>query len=100
MVIGGGLMVAAGPLLLAIALLTKNGDCSEVAGTITAEEHDRCSNDVRTYSLTIGGVLLLGGGIPLIVIGSEKVPVAPVAQASISPWLGPEVAGLNLRLDL
>jgi hypothetical protein len=100
MVIGGGVMVATGPLLLAIALLTKDlDDCADLGRTLTAEERDACSNDGRTYGLAIGGVLLLAGGIPLIVIGGEKVP-ATSPRASLGPWLGPELAGLKLRLDL
>ena len=43
--------------------------------------------------------MLIAGGIPLIVIGNEKVP-ATSARASIGPWLSPRVAGVKLQLDL
>ncbi|HKY39672.1 MAG TPA: hypothetical protein VJN18_27230 [Polyangiaceae bacterium] len=92
-------MVATGPLLLAIALLTKDGTCNTVNRTLTEAELDDCQNDTRTYALAIGGVALIAGGIPLIVIGSEKVP-ATTAKASIGPWLSPDLAGVKLQLDL
>jgi hypothetical protein len=97
MLVGGGLMVATGPLLLAIALLSRGGDCDNNS---IPDENELCSSPARTYGLAIGGVLLVAGGIPLIIIGGEKVPATPTASASISPWLGPDVAGFKLQLDL
>ncbi len=93
-------MVATGPLLLAIALLTKDGTCNSFDDTLTQAERDDCQNDARTYALAIGGVVLIAGGIPLIVVGNEKVPATTTAKASIGPWLSPRVAGVKLQLDL
>ena len=93
-------MVATGPLLIALSLLTKNIGCEDIRGSVTTAEQERCDNDVRTYGLAIGGVLLVGGGIPLIIVGIERVPAEPAAQAAIAPWLGPDLAGVQLRLDL
>jgi hypothetical protein len=45
--------------------------------------------------------VLLGVGIPLLVIGAKKEPVEEdVAKATITPWLTPNAAGVGLRIDM
>ncbi len=102
MMVGGAVMVPVGALVLAIALLTSGPhDCkSDQFGRVTPAELDRCTDTTRTTVLALSGALLVGGGIPLIVIGGKKLPAAPTASASISPWLAPKTAGLTLRLEL
>ena len=52
-------------------------------------------------NLIFGGLLttavLAGVGVPLIVIGAKR---EPVATARITPWLAPRSAGLGLRFEL
>jgi hypothetical protein len=98
MVVGGGVMVATGPLLLASALLlSADDDCEPATPTSTIQS---CSNKPIVYVLAAAGVLLIGAGIPLIVIGGEKVPASTARRAAVGPWLSPGVAGVRLQLEL
>ena len=51
--------------------------------------------------IVIGGlattVILAGVGIPLLVIGAKR---DPVAVGRIAPWVTPHAAGLGLHFDL
>lgn len=85
MLAGGILLTAAAPILLITGVLSVTcfGSCH------------RSGN--RELGYTVGALALLSVGIPLIVIGAKRVPVTRVSAV---PWLGPQNAGLNLRLDL
>ena len=52
-------------------------------------------------SLLLGGLaatgVLLGVGLPLLLIGAHR---EPVATARVMPWVTPHGAGLGLRFDL
>lgn len=93
MMVGGIVMVSMSPLALFMA---------GVYGLANAV----CSYDCEGYETTakvslISAVVLAGVGIPMIVVGAEKVPVEPgSATASIGPWATPHAAGLGFRLDL
>jgi hypothetical protein len=56
-----------------------------------------CDVGARFAGFFLGGLALIGGGIPMIVIGAKRVPVGRVTAV---PWLGPREGGLQLRLDL
>jgi len=51
--------------------------------------------------LIVGGLvttgILAGVGVPLLVIGAQR---DPVATGRIAPWLTPHGAGVGLRFDL
>jgi hypothetical protein len=99
MMVGGAVMIPVGALVLAIAVMTSShSDCKEDEfGRVSSEEMDRCDNTTRKVVLGITGAALVGGGIPLVVIGSKRVPAA---RAGLAPWLSRDSAGLNLRLEL
>jgi hypothetical protein len=52
--------------------------------------------DASIYGGAISALVLVGVGIPLIVIGGKREP----AMARVSPWASPQAAGLKLNVDL
>ncbi|HEY3496048.1 MAG TPA: hypothetical protein VGK73_15225 [Polyangiaceae bacterium] len=48
--------------------------------------------------LTVGGIGLLGAGIPLAVIGGKREPVN-AASAAVAPWVTPAGAGAKLAVS-
>lgn len=83
----GIIVTAAGPTLWMVGLFTTPCDRSS---------HD-CDPGARMAGFFLGGLALIGGGIPMIVIGAKRVPVG---HLSAVPWVGPRESGLQLRLDL
>jgi hypothetical protein len=74
-----------------------------VANT-TCTQHDSdlsgggCNdNDDRMLAVGLTSLVLLGVGIPLIVVGGKRTPATRV---SLGPWVSPRQAGLQLRLDM
>jgi hypothetical protein len=47
--------------------------------------------------VVVGGILA-GAGIPMLIVGGQKVPVGP--RVALTPWASPASAGLKLRLEL
>lgn len=93
---GGIVMVSLGTLALAVALV--NGgldgcDDDESAGFTQR----RCQRSPNYTAFAISG-LLLGGGVPMIIIGGKRVPAGP--QAGLSPWISRQGGGLQLQLTL
>lgn len=93
MMVGGIVMVSMSPLALFMA---------GIYGLANAV----CSHDCEGYETTakvslVSAVVLAGVGIPMIVVGAEKVPVEPASvTASVGPWATPHAVGLGFRLDL
>ena len=93
MMVGGIVMTSMAPLALFTAA---------IYGLANAV----CDHDCEAYETTaklslISAVVLAGVGIPMIVVGAEKVPVeSGSATARIGPWATPHAAGLGFRLDL
>jgi hypothetical protein len=53
------------------------------------------------YGSLAGAFVLVGAGVPLLVIGAKKEPVDDSdAAATISPWATPTSGGLSLRLQM
>jgi hypothetical protein len=59
--------------------------------------HNCSAFDPVILGLSLGGVGLLGAGIPLAIIGGRREPVSPGA-AAIRPWVS--TTGMGARLHL
>lgn len=59
------------------------GDCSRFDGTI--------------YGGGAASLALLGGGIAMLVLGVQKVPVETTTAMRFRPWLGRDTAGVGLQ---
>ncbi len=91
--VAGGFAVAAGLIGLGVGVLSNGSNCYRELGDDFQVEH--CSPDYVAY--VVGG-LLLAAGIPMIVIGRDKVRVE--SEARLSPWFSPRGGGLVLNLQL
>jgi hypothetical protein len=58
----------------------------------------RASRKTRSAAIVVSTLVMVGVGIPLIVVGAKKVPDAE--QATLTPWVSPTAAGATLRLSL
>ena len=61
---------------------------------------DNCNNDGLIYGALVTAAVLVGVGVPLIVIGAKKEPAGMQAKAIVAPWATPTAAGLGLRVNL
>ena len=90
MMVAGIVLTAAGPTVWIVGVLSstcRNGN----------PDSPSCGPGVNGAWLFLGGAVLIGTGIPLIVIGAKRVPATRVA---IAPWLSPRDAGFALRLEM
>ena len=95
MMAAGIVLVSAAPIVFFSALM------SNACSYNVASETQDCGNGSTAIALTMVGIGLIGGGIPLIVIGAKKVPVTePAPTATLSPWATPTSAGASFRLAL
>ena len=97
LMIGGIVMTSLGTASLATALgLTlAQIDCDD------DEERARCQAfDTAALATLLGGFGLTSAGVPMMLYGGKKVPVAPAGGAAIVPWLTPNAAGLRLSVRL
>lgn len=61
----------------------------------------KCPGSPLELAAWVGGNLLLGVGIPLIVVGARSgSPGAPKPAATVSTWANERGFGLGLRLNL
>lgn len=101
MMVVGIIMTSIGPIPLLMSIGYSSGKSSCRSGGIfggVADSSSDCNrNDGAMYGTLALGLGLLGAGIPLIVVGSKRVPIA---RASLTPWAAPGAGGLSLRLDL
>jgi hypothetical protein len=91
MMVGGIVMVSLSPLALFFAGVYGLADavCS----------HDCAGYETAAQVSLASALVLVGTGVPLIVVGARKVPV-DAAAATITPWIAPRAAGVSLRLQL
>jgi hypothetical protein len=97
MMVVGIIMTSIGPipLFMSMAYSLGNVGCS---GNSAYDDNSYCrNNDTAVYGTMLLGLGLIGGGVPMIVIGAKR---DPVATARVTPWASPRAAGLNLRFDL
>ena len=100
MMVMGIIMTSIGPIPLLMSIAYSSGKSSCQTGLFggVSDSGSYCNrNDGRMYGTLALGLGLLGAGIPMIVIGSKRVPIA---RASVTPWAAPGAGGLSLRLDL
>jgi len=97
----GIVMTSIGPIPLLMSMAYSIGKSSCQSGGLFSEDRNAgvgCNrNDTAMYTTLLLGVGLLSAGIPMIVIGGKR---GPIARASLTPWAAPQAGGLNLRLDL
>jgi len=101
MMAGGIVMVSLSPvgLVVSFAGVFLKSTCGE--GNPDARNADCDSENPMIYGGLLSTLVLVGIGVPLIVEGAKREPVgASGTAATLSPWLAPSAAGLNLRLDL
>jgi hypothetical protein len=104
MMVGGIVMTSLAPFALIVSLvadLEQNSCEGGFFGEPTLDSNGRY-RDCSSYDRAIYGGLLVGGGllaagIPMIVIGAKK---EPVATATVRGWIGNGGGGLGLRVDL
>jgi hypothetical protein len=96
MMVGGIVITSFSGISLGVAMVGVLCGMS-LDGSQGSESGSNCDGS----SLFLGGMavtgILLGVGIPLIVVGSQREG-AP--SASVAPWVTPSSAGLGLRLNL
>jgi hypothetical protein len=103
---GGIVMVSLTPIALLASLIANNEQNACESGGFYYDGSDGTFNDSSDcgaydktiYGGIIGGVVLLGAGIPMIVIGGKREQ--PGAEARVTPWASPQSAGLKLSLSL
>lgn len=105
MMAGGIVMVSFVPIALMVALVADLQQSACENGGYYTLDSTRNSNtncgrfDPSIYGGLISGVVLLGAGIPMIVIGSKREPLGG-GSVGLAPWATPDAAGLRLRLDM
>jgi len=104
MMAGGIVMVSFAPIAMFAVLIAnmektscEGGYFTSVDGSTTTHGVDCGRFDATIYGGLLSGAVLLGVGIPLIMIGGKK---EPVGTARIAPWATPQGAGLGLRIAL
>lgn len=99
MMAGGIVMVSFVPIALLVAMVANLEQSACEGGTyFSGSGSTNCGRfDATIYGGLITSAVLLGAGIPMIVIGGKK---EPVGTARLTPWASPHGAGLGLRLDL
>ena len=102
MMAGGIVMVSLAPVALLVAAFSAIGKglCS-IDNIDNSTTNTNCDGyDPVTYGALIAALGLVGGGVPLIVIGAQKEPEEPAGTATISPWATRNAAGLGLRIQM
>ena len=104
MMVTGIVMVSFVPVALLAAWVADLEQTSCERGgyySITTDTVSRGTNcgrfDATIYGGLISAGVLMGVGVPMIIIGGKK---EPLATARLSPWATPRAGGLSLRLDL
>lgn len=107
MMAGGIVMVSLAPVALLVSGVAAIG--KGVCNVGNDDPFDSCDDryDATIYGALASAFVLVGVGVPLIVIGAKKEPVddsnataASSGTATVSPWATPSAAGVTLRLDL
>lgn len=97
MMAGGIVMTSLAPIAL---LVSASAALSESFCHVGYDDAYRnCDYDGVIYGSLLTGVVLLGVGIPMIVVGAKKEPESE-HSATVTPWVTPHAAGLGVRLAL
>jgi hypothetical protein len=88
MMVAGIFLASGGPIVLLLGIVE---NCSAPG----------CESNAQGVGLTVAGLAMIGIGIPLIVMGSQRVPDESTApRATFSPWVNQNGAGANLGFVL
>jgi hypothetical protein len=95
----GAVVLAGVGLVVALGAFFKEAGCG--FGNIGSLGSRNCeSYDAYIFGGLLSTAVLTGVGVPLLVIGSRKVPAPHESAATLAPWIGRQVGGLSLRFDL
>jgi predicted benzoate:H+ symporter BenE len=98
MMVTGIVLVAVSPVALLVAGIAGFG---KALCQIDNDHPASCRDyDPALYGSLIATAVLVGVGVPLLVIGARKEPASPALRGTIQPWASSRGAGLALRLDL
>ena len=101
MMAGGIVMTSLSPIaLLVSATAAVSESVCDVSYDIDSGYRDRCDYDGVIYGSLLTGVVLLGVGIPLIVVGAKKEPESEHLTATVTPWATPNAAGIGVRFAM
>jgi hypothetical protein len=98
MMAGGIVMVSFVPIALLVAMvgsLEKTACSSDLYYGSAQSDCGRFNGSIYGGLLTAG--VLMGVGIPMIVIGGKR---EPLGSARLTPWATPHAAGLGFRIEL
>jgi hypothetical protein len=100
MMAGGIVMVSLAPVALIVAGFAGLGKA--LCGVDDYDSQRTCSGyDPVMYGSLVSAFVLVGVGVPLLVIGAKKEPVDDSeATAVIAPWATPTAGGVSLRLQM
>lgn len=106
-----GIGVTAGaPLVLVLGAVLSKSAYNSCVSDIAADRNHASAPEValaqdcndahmnRLYVLAGVAVVMVGAGIPMIIVGNHKVPANPQPQALLLPYAGPQRAGLTLHV--
>lgn len=98
MMAGGIVMTALAPIAFIISGTAALS--ASFCGLGDNSYRERCDYDGAIYGSLFTGVLLLGVGIPLIVVGAKMEPESGQVSATVTPWASPSAAGVGVRVEL
>jgi hypothetical protein len=99
MMVGGIVMVSLAPVALIVAGFSALG--KGLCSIDTGSNQRSCGGyDPFIYGSLVSALILVGAGVPLLVIGAQKEPADQGSTATISPWATPTAAGLGLRIEM
>jgi hypothetical protein len=99
LIAGGIATVLLGAFVLSSTLWVGAGEAA--CGLANApEDQYRCDSGGLAAGLAVSGLVLIGAGIPMIVVGSQKKPISAAPRAQIQPWFAARGAGVHVRLAL
>lgn len=104
MMVGGIVMVSFVPIALLTAWVAdlqqtscERGGYYSISSNELTRDTDCGRYDKSIYGGLITAGVLMGVGVPLIVIGGKR---EPVGTARLTPWATPQAGGLSLRLEM
>jgi len=82
--------------LISLVAINANGACNDMA-TFSGSAQDCDGMETTAIVSGIAFVVLVGVGIPMIVIGAERVPdESATPRVVLSPWASSRSGGLSL----
>ncbi len=104
MMTAGIIVTSAAPVVLVAGVLAStnalDGCRASVATGYSVDSYQECDQESahRIYAVLAVSAVMLGAGIPMIIIGAKKVPNTPADNALLLPYAAPGRAGLTLHV--